>query len=122
SPRSPSGGGRRRRSAGARRLRRATRAARGEWVRPRDAVVRESRAPRARARRGSPRLPVRGSRPRPSASNVSCHAEVDGPFSLHGKRSLVTGGGRGIGRAIALALSGAGADVALPTRDATGAQ
>lgn len=37
-------------------------------------------------------------------------------FDLSGKRSLVTGGGRGIGRAIALALAGAGADVAITSR------
>ena len=41
---------------------------------------------------------------------------MTGPFDLHGKRSLVTGGGRGIGRAIALALAGAGADVAITSR------
>ena len=47
---------------------------------------------------------------------------MDGPFSLHGKRSLVTGGGRGIGRAIALAFAGAGADVAITSRNATDAE
>ncbi len=35
---------------------------------------------------------------------------------LEGQIALVTGGGRGIGRAIALALAGAGADVALAAR------
>jgi NAD(P)-dependent dehydrogenase (short-subunit alcohol dehydrogenase family) len=35
---------------------------------------------------------------------------------LEGRRALVTGGGRGIGRAIALALAGAGADVAITWR------
>jgi NAD(P)-dependent dehydrogenase (short-subunit alcohol dehydrogenase family) len=39
-------------------------------------------------------------------------------FSLTGKACLVTGAARGIGRAIALALSDAGADVALGLRDA----
>src|SRR5712692_5139125 len=35
---------------------------------------------------------------------------------LAGKVALVTGGGRGIGRAVALALAGAGADVAVSAR------
>ena len=38
------------------------------------------------------------------------------PFDLNGKRSLVTGGGRGIGHAIARALADAGADVAITSR------
>jgi NAD(P)-dependent dehydrogenase (short-subunit alcohol dehydrogenase family) len=39
-------------------------------------------------------------------------------FSLNGKHALVTGSARGLGRAIAIALAHAGADVALGLRDA----
>ncbi len=39
-------------------------------------------------------------------------------FKLEGRRAIVTGGGRGIGQAIAQALGEAGAQVALVSRTA----
>jgi NAD(P)-dependent dehydrogenase (short-subunit alcohol dehydrogenase family) len=47
---------------------------------------------------------------------------MGGPFELSGKRSLVTGGARGIGRAVALALADAGADVAITSRNGNDAE
>ena len=44
------------------------------------------------------------------------------PFQLNGKVALVTGAGKGIGRACALALAQAGADIILGLRDASSGQ
>jgi len=44
---------------------------------------------------------------------------VHDPFSLAGKRALVTGASRGLGRAMAEALAAAGADIACVDRNAT---
>jgi 2-deoxy-D-gluconate 3-dehydrogenase len=46
---------------------------------------------------------------------------MTGPFDLSGQTALVTGAARGLGRAIAISLAEAGADVALGLRDTSSA-
>src|ERR1700682_2164212 len=61
--------------------------------------------------------------PRPaaaSAQQISCkkrnHPMANHAFDLTGKVALVTGGSKGLGKAMARALAEAGADVVIPSR------
>jgi NAD(P)-dependent dehydrogenase (short-subunit alcohol dehydrogenase family) len=55
-------------------------------------------------------------------ARMLAHQEMAALFGLEGKRALVTGASRGMGRAIASALADAGADVAVTSRNGDDAE
>jgi NAD(P)-dependent dehydrogenase (short-subunit alcohol dehydrogenase family) len=66
------------------------------------------------------RVVLTGPRPGDDGDRIGAmNADAFPSFSLDGQTALVTGAARGLGRAIALALAHAGADVALGLRDAS---
>src|SRR5262249_48939873 len=85
----------------------------------------QHRAPEARGRSHRAAARPRGAAERPVRNSEPAAAEITGDdasttmdLQLQGKRALVTGGSRGIGKAVARVLALEGADVALLARDA----
>src|SRR5262245_22388290 len=68
----------------------------------------------------SPRRSRSSGRSSPSSTGSSSIPSIDSPvlsaFALSGKVAIVTGASRGLGRAMAIALAGAGADVTVAAR------
>src|SRR5712692_7318656 len=110
--------------SGARRRRRA-----GGWTRRARSWGSSSSAPTGTARRSRPPVSGTGSSARCRSARATSRfpvrllrsrlpAMAQSPFSLDGKTAIVTGGGTGIGKSIAIEFARAGADVALCSRKA----
>src|ERR1700716_2913657 len=76
----------------------------------------------ARAAVSGPSFGIRTSTDAVAIARMLAHAQMSAALGLEGKRALVTGGSRGMGRAIALALAEAGADVAVTSRNGDDAE